>query len=185
MLKRTTFLSLIMLTLLAGCGKEEPKEAAAPEAAAPETAPMEAPAPEAAMPEVAPAEAPAPEAAMPETAPMEAPAAPEAAAPEPAPAEPAPAPEAAAPAVQSTAMGKKVYDSICVACHAAGVAGAPKVGDKAAWAARIEQGVDTLYAHSINGFQGKSGVMPPKGGNMSLSDDEVKAAVDHMVAQSQ
>ncbi|MGD8743697.1 MAG: c-type cytochrome [Granulosicoccaceae bacterium] len=174
MLKRTTVLSLITLALLAGCGKEEPKEApAAPEAAMPETAPMEAPA--------------APEPAMPEAAPMEETAAPEATMPEVAPMEPAPSTEAAmpAPAAADTAQGKKVYDGLCFSCHTAGIAGAPKLGDKAAWAARIDQGMDTLYAHSINGFQGKSGVMPPKGGNMSLSDDEVKAAVDYMVAQSQ
>jgi cytochrome c5 len=158
MLKRTTVLSLITLALLAGCGKEEPKEApAAPEAAMPEAAPME--------------ETAAPETTMPEVAPME----------------PAPSTEAAmpAPAAADTAQGKKVYDGLCFSCHTAGIAGAPKLGDKAAWAARIDQGMDTLYAHSINGFQGKSGVMPPKGGNMSLSDDEVKAAVDYMVAQSQ
>lgn len=56
---------------------------------------------------------------------------------------------------------------------------APKFGDKAAWAPRIAQGLDTLYQHAINGFQGKSGVMPPKGGS-SASDDEVKAAVRYI-----
>ena len=72
-----------------------------------------------------------------------------------------------------------------MACHAAGIAGAPRVGDVAGWADRVAQGADTLYAHAIQGFQGNAGMMPPKGGNMALSDDEVKAAVDHMVAQSQ
>ena len=81
--------------------------------------------------------------------------------------------------------GASVYQSACMACHAAGIAGAPRVGDVAGWADRITQGADTLYAHAIQGFQGKAGVMPAKGGNMALSDDEVKAAVDHMVAQSQ
>ncbi|MDO8597658.1 MAG: c-type cytochrome [Sulfuricaulis sp.] len=80
--------------------------------------------------------------------------------------------------------GKKIYDVACVACHAAGVAGAPKLGDKAAWASRIAQGNDTLYTHSIKGFQGKAGMMPPKGGNMSAKDEDVKAAVDYMVSQS-
>lgn len=80
--------------------------------------------------------------------------------------------------------GKKVYDASCMACHAAGVAGAPKLGDKAAWGARIAQGNDTLYTHAIKGFQGKAGMMPPKGGNMSLKDEDVKAAVDYMVSQS-
>ena len=81
--------------------------------------------------------------------------------------------------------GAKVYQGACMACHAAGIAGAPRVGDAAAWAARISQGNDTLYTHAIAGFQGNAGVMPAKGGNAALSDDEVKAAVDHMVAQSQ
>ncbi|MBI3779364.1 MAG: cytochrome c5 family protein [Gammaproteobacteria bacterium] len=80
--------------------------------------------------------------------------------------------------------GKKIYDATCMACHAAGVAGAPKLGDKAAWAARIAQGADTLHTHAIKGFQGKAGMMPPKGGNMGLKDDDVKAAVDYMVSQA-
>ena len=80
--------------------------------------------------------------------------------------------------------GKKIYDATCMACHAAGVAGAPKLGDKAAWAPRIAQGNDTLHTHAIKGFQGKAGMMPPKGGNMSAKDEDVKAAVDYMVSQS-
>jgi cytochrome c5 len=80
--------------------------------------------------------------------------------------------------------GKKIYDASCMACHAAGVAGAPKLGDKATWAARIAQGNDTLYTHAIKGFQGKAGMMPPKGGNMSAKDEDIKAAVDYMVLQS-
>ena len=80
--------------------------------------------------------------------------------------------------------GKKIYDASCMACHAAGVAGAPKLGDKANWAPRIAQGADTLHTHAIKGFQGKAGMMPPKGGNMSLKDDDVKAAVDYMVSQN-
>jgi len=81
--------------------------------------------------------------------------------------------------------GAGVYQNACMACHAAGIAGAPRVGDAAAWAERIAQGNETLYTNAIQGLQGPAGVMPAKGGNMSLSDDEVKAAVDHMVAQSQ
>jgi len=80
--------------------------------------------------------------------------------------------------------GKKIYNGMCVACHGAGVAGAPRVGDKGAWAKRIDQGASTLYANAINGVQGSSGVMPAKGGNPALSDDEIKAVVDYMVAQS-
>ena len=81
--------------------------------------------------------------------------------------------------------GQKVYQSACIACHGAGVAGAPMVGNAAAWAARIAAGSDSLYANAINGLVGSSGMMPAKGGNTTLSDAEVKAAVDHMVSQSQ
>jgi cytochrome c5 len=93
-----------------------------------------------------------------------------------------PAP-AAAPAVASADAGKALYNSACVACHGAGIAGAPKVGDKAAWAARIGQGNGVLYDHAIKGFQGKAGVMPPKGGS-TAPDADVKAAVDYMVQAS-
>lgn len=110
-----------------------------------------------------------------------APAAPEAAA-------PAVEPEAAAPAVEPVAvandLGKKVYDNACSMCHAVGAAGAPKAGDQADWAPRIAQGTDVLYQHSIEGFTGAKGVMPPRGGFANLSDDEVKASVDYMVALS-
>lgn len=79
--------------------------------------------------------------------------------------------------------GEALYNATCMACHAAGVAGAPKIGDKAAWAPRIAQGMDTLHTHAIKGFQGKKGMMPPKGGS-SAPDDDVKAAVDYMVGKS-
>lgn len=95
----------------------------------------------------------------------------------------APTEQAKAVTGAGKADGKKIYDAACAACHGAGVAGAPKVGDKAAWAPRVKQGNDTLYSHAIKGFQGKSGMMPPKGGS-SASDDEVKAAVDYMVSAS-
>lgn len=98
-------------------------------------------------------------------------------------AEPAPMAEAAS-GEADMGMGKQAYDKICFACHAQGVAGAPKIGDQAAWEPRIAQGMDTLVTHAINGFQGTSGVMPPKGGMPTLSDEEVKAAVAYMVEQS-
>jgi len=81
--------------------------------------------------------------------------------------------------------GKTVYDTACVVCHQTGVGGAPKVGDKAAWADRIGQGDGTLADHAIKGFQGKTGMMPPKGGRADLSDEDVKAAVSYMVGASQ
>ncbi|MFP5505330.1 MAG: c-type cytochrome [Gammaproteobacteria bacterium] len=90
------------------------------------------------------------------------------------------APAAAAPAAASAADGKKVYDSACMACHATGAAGAPKTGDKAAWAPRIDQGMDTLVSHAINGIR----AMPPRGACGSCSDADLKAAVEYMVGES-
>ena len=96
------------------------------------------------------------------------------------------APAAAAPAVAAEDLpGETVYNQACVACHGAGIAGAPKLGDKAAWAARIAQGADTLHTHALQGFQGKGGYMPPKGGRTDLSDQSVINAVDYMVSASQ
>jgi len=80
--------------------------------------------------------------------------------------------------------GQQVYQATCVACHGAGIAGAPKLGDKGQWAKRIAKGLDPLYASAINGAQGSAGMMPAKGGNAALSNAEVKAAVDYIVAQS-
>jgi len=116
-------------------------------------------------------------------APAAAPAAPAAAAPVAAtPAAAAPAPAAPAAAAPATAeAGKTLYSATCVACHGAGIAGAPKFGDKGAWAPRVAQGTNVLYDHALKGFQGKAGVMPPKGGS-TAPDADVKAAVDYMVA---
>ena len=88
---------------------------------------------------------------------------------------------AATPAAGATdnAAGKQLFGAVCTACHGLGIAGAPKFGDKAAWAPRIAEGLDTLYQHAINGYQGKNGVMPPKGGS-SAPDEDVKAAVRYM-----
>lgn len=90
---------------------------------------------------------------------------------------------AAAPVAGSADSGKALYNSACVACHGAGIAGAPKFGDKAAWAPRIAQGASVLHEHAIKGFQGKVGMMPPKGG-ASAPDADVKAAVDYMVSSA-
>ena len=81
--------------------------------------------------------------------------------------------------------GKQIYDGLCTACHGSGIPGIPQRGDKAAWEPRIAQGKDTLHQHALQGFTGKSGMMmPPKGGGTN-TDDEVKAAVDYMVSNSQ
>ncbi len=78
-------------------------------------------------------------------------------------------------------LGEETYIAACGLCHDAGIAGAPSVTDKAVWSKRIEQGLGVLYDHAVNGYQGTDGVMPAKGGNASLEDKAVKAAVDHMV----
>jgi cytochrome c5 len=107
----------------------------------------------------------------------------ESAAPTAAPAAPtAAASVAAAPA--ENAVGKSTFGKVCAMCHAAGVAGAPKPGDKADWGPRIAQGEETLYKHALEGFTGAKGMMPARGGGAALKDEEVKAAVDYMVAQS-
>ncbi|HMM76644.1 MAG TPA: c-type cytochrome [Gammaproteobacteria bacterium] len=113
--------------------------------------------------------------------------APEGAAPPPLAAAPPTAP--AAPAGDSVAAagavdGQKVYNNVCALCHAAGVAGAPMPGNKDDWGPRIAQGKDTLYKHALEGFTGQKGMMPARGGNASLTDEEVKAAVDFMVQKS-
>ena len=76
--------------------------------------------------------------------------------------------------------GKEVYNKSCAACHASGVMGAPKTGDKNIWESLLAKGKGTLYDHSIKGYKS----MPPRGGNSSLTDKQVKAAVDYMVQQS-
>ena len=73
--------------------------------------------------------------------------------------------------------GEAVYNQACMACHMTGAAGAPRRGEAGEWEGRIDQDIETLYDHAINGFN----AMPPKGGNMGLSDDEVRAAVDFLV----
>ena len=110
-----------------------------------------------------------------------------------APAAEAPAAAEAAPAETAPsgsagvdlAKGEDVYTKSCSTCHGMGIAGAPKVGDAAAWEARIAQGEETLLDHAINGYQGSAGYMPAKGGFAFLSDEDVAAAVAYMVAESQ
>ncbi|MBN1237729.1 MAG: cytochrome c5 family protein [Gammaproteobacteria bacterium] len=91
----------------------------------------------------------------------------------------------AAPApVDMPLTGPQVFNQACYLCHAdPGVGGAPVIGDAAAWSSRIEQGMDTLIEHALNGFQGNTGFMPAKGGRVDLSDEEVIEAVQYMVEQ--
>ena len=149
-------LSLLMVSALtvSGCSDKE----SAPEqqaAATPETAPEVA--------EPAMAEPSEPEAANPETEV----------------AEPAAPVEQPADPVAEARDGQTIYKTACFVCHDAGVAGAPKLGDAAAWAPRIAKGNDALYSNLKNGLN----AMPPKGTCMNCSDDELKAVLDYMIEQ--
>ena len=96
-----------------------------------------------------------------------------------------PQPVDASPAPAQVAMtGPQVYNTACFNCHGAGIGGAPKVGEASAWTDRIDKGMDVLNDHAINGFQGSAGYMPPKGGRIDLSDQEIIDAVEYMVAES-
>jgi cytochrome c5 len=77
--------------------------------------------------------------------------------------------------------GAEVYQQVCVACHGQGIGGAPRADDVAAWRARVTKGKSTLYQHAIGGFQGETGLMPPKGGRIDIPDELIQAAVDHMI----
>ena len=84
----------------------------------------------------------------------------------------------AAPVLAGAGAGEALYKQACQVCHAAGVAGAPKLGDKAAWSARMAGGMDALYASVLNG----KGAMPPRGGAAQASDADLRAAVEFMTA---
>lgn len=101
-------------------------------------------------------------------------------APAPAPAAPA-APAAAAPSAATLAAGEKVYAATCAACHATAVMGAPKLGDKTAWGPRAAKGAAALYTSAADGLK----LMPPRGGNAALKDEELKAAIDFMLSKVQ
>jgi cytochrome c5 len=88
-------------------------------------------------------------------------------------------------AVAAPLTGPQVYNAACIACHGPAIGGAPALGDADAWAERIAQGMDTLVEHALNGFTGRTGVMPMKGGRVDLSDDEIIGAVEYMVEQVQ
>ena len=199
-MKATVSLIASATALLLACGKAE--EAAAPAGTlvvperpqaepAPVALPVETPpAPQAEAaprPEATPAAeaTPAPPAAVPAPRPAT-PSKPAAARPDAADrAQSAPAAEPADEAVASAvkpdpAHGQHVYRQACAFCHDKGVAGAPKAGDAAAWGPRLAQGIDTLYASALQG----KGAMPARGGNPALADPDVRAAVDHLAAQS-
>jgi cytochrome c5 len=96
------------------------------------------------------------------------------------------APAGAAATTQAVPKdGKSLFEAVCGVCHAQGIAGAPKAGDKAAWGPRIAQGKATLYTHAISGYNGKTGAMPAKGGRADLPDDLIKQGVDYMVSLAQ
>ena len=82
-----------------------------------------------------------------------------------------------------TTDGKTIFGNLCSACHGTGAGGAPMISNKAQWAPRLAQGVDTLVKHAIEGYNGSAGMMPAKGGNPALSDEQVKATVEWMITQ--
>lgn len=85
---------------------------------------------------------------------------------------------------EQAAKGEKLFKGTCSMCHQTGAAGAPIIGKKDEWSARIAQGMPMLYDHAIKGFTGKKGLMPAKGANPAAKDEDVKAAVDYMVNKS-
>jgi cytochrome c5 len=97
------------------------------------------------------------------------------------------APAGAGPAVAMAVPkdGHDLFESVCKTCHGTGLAGAPKAGDKSAWGPRIAEGKPTLYQHALNGYTGKTGIMPAKGGRTDLPDDLIKQGVDYMVSLAQ
>ena len=84
----------------------------------------------------------------------------------------------------AASLGERIYSGLCVTCHSGNIPNIPRVGDRAEWAPRIAQGKPLLYERAIVGFIGTQGVMPARGGNPALTDEEVKAAVDYMIEES-
>jgi cytochrome c5 len=151
--------ALALVTALTACGQKNVQQAQASTAPAADTAAAPPAAPPAAAPAAA-AEPAAPAAATASSA--------------------SSATTASAAGGGDLVLGEKVFGTTCVTCHGAGVLGAPKVGDKTAWGPRVAQGKDTLYTHALNGFK----MMPARGGNAALKDEEVKAAIDYMVSKA-
>lgn len=184
--------TMFTLALLAGCdsGKDSEQQAQDQQGAQERTAPVgeaqvgQAPAQPATPPAAPPAEPATPPPAAPPAEPA-APAAPPAAQPAP-PAQPqAPAAGGAAltappESAVDLAKGEQVYNQFCVVCHATGVAGSPKLGDKAAWAPRIAQGRDVLFTHATQGLR----AMPPKGTCATCSDTDLMSAIEFMTSKA-
>lgn len=89
------------------------------------------------------------------------------------------------PAERDNVVGAAIFRNTCALCHGPGIAGAPRIADRDDWAPRIARTKEVLYEHAISGYRGDTGLMPPKGGNPSLADDEVRAAVDYMVMRAE
>lgn len=98
---------------------------------------------------------------------------------------PQPAGATAPTPVAATLTGPQVYNEACIACHGSGIGGAPMITDAAAWEERIAQGIDILRQHAVEGYTGSAGYMPPKGGRLDLSDEEVYGAVDYMASEAE
>lgn len=94
-----------------------------------------------------------------------------------------PPPPAPPPTPSTLATGENVYRQTCHTCHGSGIAGAPRLGNQEQWRDRVRQGHEQLYQHAINGYTGRFGTMPARGGKPDLSDERVKAAVDYMLSK--
>lgn len=88
--------------------------------------------------------------------------------------------ESTAPTASAVRSGESIYGAVCMACHASGAAGAPKLADKTVWSGRLAQGAAALHQHALEGLN----AMPPKGGCASCSDAEIKLAVDYMIGKA-
>jgi cytochrome c5 len=152
---------LVCGMILTACGKQETSAPAPAAPASVATTPASA--------ETPPPAAPATPASVPAPASTETPAA---------------AAPTAAPTADDLALGKSTFNQVCFMCHATGLNGAPKAGDKAAWGPRIAKGKSVLYQHALEGFTGTQGTMPPHGGS-TLPDANIKAGVDYIVSLAQ